>query len=133
MLIALIIVIGLIPAAISLLLTLRFSRRENVIARRQTYSPANRHLQQNFLLATDYARSERLRRLPVRPHHPDEHYVEGMGLVIGDITCRLNARSPYIRCAANPSGPCQGCREYEGIEYDDYKDDYKNEDYRESA
>ncbi|MEO0935302.1 MAG: DUF6464 family protein, partial [Cyanobacteria bacterium J06641_2] len=24
-----------------------------------------------------------------------------------------NARSGYIRCAVNPSGPCDGCRFYE--------------------
>lgn len=32
---------------------------------------------------------------------------------IGDINCRYNARSPYIRCAINPSGPCQDCTHYE--------------------
>jgi Family of unknown function (DUF6464) len=44
---------------------------------------------------------------------PDEHYVDGMGFVIGDITCELNARSPLLRCAVNPQGPCQGCRDYQ--------------------
>ncbi len=33
--------------------------------------------------------------------------------VIGDITCRFNARSEILRCAVNASGPCQGCRLYE--------------------
>ncbi|MGC9502932.1 DUF6464 family protein [Baaleninema sp.] len=33
--------------------------------------------------------------------------------LLGDRTCRYNARSPYIRCAVNPEGPCQGCRHYE--------------------
>ena len=32
---------------------------------------------------------------------------------IGDTTCRNNAHSPYIRCAINPSGPCEGCSHYE--------------------
>lgn len=32
---------------------------------------------------------------------------------IGDTTCRNNARSPYIRCAVNPCGPCEGCGSYE--------------------
>lgn len=33
--------------------------------------------------------------------------------VLGDATCRFNARSELVRCAVNPSGPCQGCRFYE--------------------
>ncbi|NDJ20987.1 hypothetical protein GS682_04870 [Nostoc sp. B(2019)] len=32
---------------------------------------------------------------------------------IGDTTCKFNARSPLIRCAINPSGPCEGCGYYE--------------------
>lgn len=52
-----------------------------------------------------------------RQRHPDERYIDGIGLVIGDITCQLNARSPHIRCAVNPVGPCEGCRAYEGRIY----------------
>lgn len=32
--------------------------------------------------------------------------------VIGDTTCRFNARSRYIRCAVNPSGDCKECPHY---------------------
>lgn len=32
---------------------------------------------------------------------------------IGDVTCRWNARSAFLRCAMNPSGECQGCKDYE--------------------
>ena len=32
---------------------------------------------------------------------------------IGDLSCRFNAHSPYIRCAVNPSGPCENCPHYE--------------------
>ena len=102
MFIALIIAIGLLPALLSLIVGLR----------------ARSDYQTEILLATDFAAGERLRRIRVRPRDPDEHYVDGMGLVIGDITCQMNARSPFLRCAANPSGPCDGCREYEGKEYD---------------
>ncbi len=42
----------------------------------------------------------------------DQHYVEGVGYLIGDISCRFNAHSAYIRCAVNPTGPCQECRYY---------------------
>ncbi len=33
--------------------------------------------------------------------------------VIGDATCRYNARSELVRCAVNPAGPCQGCLYFE--------------------
>ena len=102
MLIALIIVVGLIPALFSLLVGW-YSRR---------------HFQQSLHIAADRAAQERLRHFPRRSHNPDAHYVDGMGLVIGDITCRLNAKSPFLRCAANPSGPCEGCKEYEAKEYE---------------
>ena len=29
---------------------------------------------------------------------------------IGDVRCVYNARSPYLRCAIHPMGPCEGCR-----------------------
>jgi hypothetical protein len=29
--------------------------------------------------------------------------------VIGDLTCLYNARSELLRCALNPSGPCDRC------------------------
>jgi hypothetical protein len=45
---------------------------------------------------------------------PEEQYVAGVGYVIGDLSCKFNARSPYIRCAVNPGGLCQDCRYYEG-------------------
>lgn len=32
---------------------------------------------------------------------------------IGDPSCRYNALSPQLRCAVNPHGPCEGCKEYE--------------------
>jgi Family of unknown function (DUF6464) len=47
---------------------------------------------------------------------PEERYVEGVGYVIGDLTCGYNARSPYIRCAVNPDGLCQDCRHYHNRE-----------------
>ena len=50
---------------------------------------------------------------------PDLHYMEGVGLMIGDLTCQFNARSSHIRCAINPSGPCAGCSHYAPKEFDD--------------
>jgi Family of unknown function (DUF6464) len=104
MLIVLTIVIGLTPAAISLWVCL-YSRRQ---------------LQQNLQVAAESAVSERFRLRSIRstrPYNPDEHYVDGIGLVIGDITCQLNARSSFLRCTPNPYGPCKDCAEYEGREY----------------
>ncbi len=37
----------------------------------------------------------------------------GTGQVMGDPSCVFNARSPLLRCAVNPLGPCQGCSDYE--------------------
>ncbi|MFP4119637.1 DUF6464 family protein [Coleofasciculus sp.] len=53
------------------------------------------------------------RILPRNPLPPDQYYLEGVGYLIGDITCRFNARSAYIRCAVNPSGPCDNCCDYQ--------------------
>lgn len=47
----------------------------------------------------------------------DQHYIEGVGYLIGDITCQFNARSPYIRCAVNPFSSCQECSHYQSREY----------------
>lgn len=32
---------------------------------------------------------------------------------IGDTSCKFNARSPHLRCAINPDGPCDGCVHYQ--------------------
>jgi hypothetical protein len=32
---------------------------------------------------------------------------------LGDLSCAYNARSPHMRCAVNPSGPCQNCLDYQ--------------------
>jgi len=41
--------------------------------------------------------------------------IDGFGYVIGKVSCKYNARSPYIRCAINPSGPCQNCWHYDSL------------------
>lgn len=33
--------------------------------------------------------------------------------VIGDDSCRFNARSTYLRCTVNPCGPCADCPHFE--------------------
>ncbi len=34
---------------------------------------------------------------------------------IGDWRCVYNARSPSLRCAVHPTGPCRGCAHYEAV------------------
>ncbi|MGV0103612.1 DUF3592 domain-containing protein [Nostoc sp. DSM 114160] len=58
-------------------------------------------------------------RQNLRPVEGDRYYLEGVGYLIGDISCKFNARSGYIRCAINPDGPCNGCRHYEPRELTD--------------
>jgi hypothetical protein len=53
------------------------------------------------------------RRIPTLSLPPEHHYVEGIGYIIGDLTCQFNARSSYIRCAVNPFGPCDSCSHYQ--------------------
>ena len=36
----------------------------------------------------------------------------GSGWVIGDPLCRYNARSPLLRCAVLPEGPCERCAHF---------------------
>jgi hypothetical protein len=35
--------------------------------------------------------------------------------VIGDPSCRFNARSPLLRCAVLPEGPCGRCEHYQVV------------------
>ena len=44
---------------------------------------------------------------------PECEYIEGVGMTIGDLSCRFNARSAYVRCAVNPHGPCKDCPYYQ--------------------
>ncbi|MGK7918826.1 MAG: DUF6464 family protein [Trichodesmium sp.] len=47
---------------------------------------------------------------------PEQQYIEGVGYIIGDLTCKFNARSSQVRCAVNPCGPCKGCLDYQSID-----------------
>ncbi len=97
-----IIAIGLIPAIISWLLMRK----------------AEAHLRARLRTAMNAPTARRLSRLYRPPLSADHHYVEGIGYIVGDITCRFNARSAYLRCATNPSGPCKQCPHYESIDFD---------------
>ncbi|MGD1856173.1 MAG: DUF6464 family protein [Leptolyngbyaceae cyanobacterium] len=98
--VVLLIVVGLLPPALSWWASFRAERR----------------VMERFERAREARQYSTLHSW--RQRDPDERYIDGMGLVIGDITCQLNARSPHIRCAVNPLGPCEGCRAYEGRIYE---------------
>ena len=70
---------------------------------------SQRRARNRRLTATDASYHRRYKRIA---RDPEEQYIEGVGYVIGDLSCSYNARSPYIRCAVNPDGLCQDCRHY---------------------
>ena len=45
---------------------------------------------------------------------PEEQSLIDGQWVIGDATCKYNARSTLLRCAIYPTGPCEGCKYWEG-------------------
>lgn len=71
---------------------------------------ANERAQEHFRIAINSVATGQLRGLCLSPDH---QYVEGIGYIIGDFTCQFNARSSHIRCAVNPTGPCEGCSQYQ--------------------
>jgi hypothetical protein len=93
--ILLIFVVGLAPAFISACLSIRADRADKRGEAQGNYSAT---------LGSGMMR--------LMESEGDLHYVDGMGYMVGDITCDLNARSPYLRCAINPMGPCDGCSAY---------------------
>lgn len=95
----LIFAIGLVPSLCSLLVL----RKLETQARRQFQTAINRPIRGAYPAGT--------------PLSADHQYVEGIGYLLGDLSCRFNAKSAHIRCAVNPSGPCQECPYYEAIEF----------------
>ncbi|WP_066382983.1 MULTISPECIES: DUF6464 family protein [unclassified Anabaena] len=92
----LVITIGLLPSLISLWVIRKTRLRTRSRLIQAAINASRGRIRQNF-----------------RPIEGDRYYLEGVGFLIGDISCKFNARSGYLRCAINPSGPCQGCRYYE--------------------
>lgn len=95
--------VGLMPPLLSLWM-MRRNQAQTQVKLRQAMSAANRVRTQHYITPQP--------GLPVS----DRYYLEGVGYLIGDITCQFNARSGYIRCAVNPHGPCQGCQHYQSVE-----------------
>jgi hypothetical protein len=93
----LIVILGLTPSIFSLWMLRR----------------ADAQAQERLRLAMESIATRRL----ALPLSADQHYVEGVGYMIGDLTCQFNARSSYLRCAVNPSGPCESCLHYQERSY----------------
>ncbi len=92
----LLIVIGLLPSIYSLWVMRKTQARTNSRLRQAAINVSRGRIQQNL-----------------QPVESDRYYLEGVGYLVGDISCKFNARSGYLRCAVNPCGPCQDCRYYE--------------------
>lgn len=90
-----ILAIALIPTLLTLILRHRMEQQARARLR-------------SAMVAAERRQLRRLLTLPI-----DHQYVDGIGALIGDFTCRYNARSPYVRCAVNPFGPCKECPHYE--------------------
>jgi hypothetical protein len=95
----LVIILGLLPPLLSLSLMQRAETR------------AQKRLRAAIVAA------ERRGMQTIQRAASEQQYIEGIGFLTGDITCRFNARSPHLRCAVNPIGPCEACRYYESIEF----------------
>lgn len=90
----LVFVLGLTPSVLSVWMMRRAKERAQARLRAAMQASAARAIQRN--------------QIP-----PDQYYLEGVGYLIGDISCQFNACSAYIRCAVNPSGPCEECHHYQ--------------------
>jgi len=95
----LLITIGFLPSLFSLWVIRKTQWRTRLRLRQAAINASRARIQQHL-----------------RPVEGDRYYLEGVGFLIGDISCKFNARSGYLRCAINPNGPCQGCRYYEARE-----------------
>ncbi|MEM9772335.1 MAG: DUF6464 family protein [Cyanobacteria bacterium P01_D01_bin.73] len=103
-------VIAIAPA-IAALLSLRQIQAQRMAA------IANTRLARRLarrLVAASMVNSVAGGRSPV-PDDPEAIYIPDFGFVIGDISCQFNGRSPYLRCAVNPDGPCANCRSYQEL------------------
>ncbi len=89
----LVVAVGFMPPLLSLWVLRSYQARVQVKLRQATIAPVLRVGQGKFV--------------------SDRYYLPGVGYLIGDITCQYNARCGYLRCAVNPQGPCDGCRERE--------------------
>jgi hypothetical protein len=99
----LILILGFMPPLLSLWVT--YKTRERLLERVRIAQDVNPPWRGNSQAA-----------IPTPSASSPLHYRSGIGYVIGDSSCAFNARSPHLRCAVNPTGPCTDCRFYEPID-----------------
>lgn len=116
----LIFLFAMLPAALSLLQLRWWERRGERdwrLLRGRAYGRApHRQSSRRFPAVRRLARVQGIRRQETAI--PEFRHVNGVGYLIGDLGCEFNARSPYVRCAVNPLGPCKGCRAYQAKSLD---------------
>ena len=102
---ALILILSILPSLVYVLIFQKAKKRWQTRLRRSQINAYHhrsyRNRQYRFYSHSSGYDSLRDRRRPVTKYF------------IGDTSCINNARSPYIRCAINPDGPCDACRHYE--------------------
>ena len=104
---ALILIFSILPSLVYLLIFQKAKKRWQTRLRRAQILTRYHHSYRDGLhsdsseYSGDSSTSRERRRRPVTKYF------------IGDTTCVNNAHSPYIRCAINPDGPCDGCVHYE--------------------
>ncbi|MBD2068129.1 hypothetical protein H6F93_11450 [Leptolyngbya sp. FACHB-671] len=77
----------------------------------QTYLVLER--KHRYLLKSGRYRLHKITLCVQKTHSPVEKSLVDGHWVIGDPTCTYNARSELLRCAVNPSGPCDRCIYYQ--------------------
>ncbi|MEG4942464.1 DUF6464 family protein [Microcoleus sp. F4-D5] len=77
----------------------------------ETYAVLERH--HRYQLKSGRYRLQKIALYVQSAAPPTERtFVSGIW-VIGDASCRFNARSEILRCAVNPNGPCDRCCDYQ--------------------
>ena len=102
---ALILTLSILPSLVYLLIFQKAKKRWQARLRRAQTLTAHQYyrerLHHDLYSYSRQSYSSRDRRRPVTKYF------------IGDTTCIYNARSPYIRCAIAPEGPCDNCLHYQ--------------------
>ena len=77
----------------------------------KTYAVLERHHHYHYQVG-GYCLSKMSLYVQSAQRPTEKSLIEGRW-VVGDASCRFNAKSEILRCAVNPEGPCEGCRLYE--------------------
>ena len=103
---ALILTLSVLPSLIYLLIFQKAKKRWQARLRRAQNLTARYHGYQGRANHHSYGYSNHAYPLRDRRRSGTKYF-------IGDSSCVNNARSPYIRCAVNPEGPCDECKHFE--------------------